>query len=896
MSNNKPIKKIPNRNFTFFGGIALCLFSVILILNVGYVARAFALPFTYLFGLGAYVIYITIYAFGLYMFFKEKALKVKLNNFFFGGLVIFISVLMIATLIILNVSSAEVAINKEGARNFAAYYKEVFQNIGKNKDGVATGYWKTGFINLFVGNNFGGGFIGYALVAACYQVMGTAGAWVIAVLIFLLGLFIIFFPSIKKIITSNKSAKPVKKQKEEYQQPEREVYRDEPVVQQRQRRVENVNVIANASRIDDIREESEPIYQNSPANYPQNGSIYVQNTVNNSQPSYGAGSNFVPARFSKFIAKPAPEVIPAALQPTIQPQPQPQTARPIGPMVQPSVNEQLQLDFNQRQQLDESLVTAQPEYMEPVNVQSQQVMQPQPQPQVVQPAPQPVVKKPIKWVPPSSDLLETLEVSGALELNNQVAEERMIAINQIFEDYAIGARCNTYVVGPAVTRYNIEYNSNVSIRAVESKVEDVARRLGGVMARFASIVPGHSYSGLEIPNAKITAVSFKEVFESLPDVKKHPLSVVFGKNIESQYIKADFDEFPHVLVAGTTGSGKSIFTHSVVCTFIMRNSPEDLKLVLIDPKRVEMNKYRDLPHLLCPIINDAEVAKLTMSKLCDEMNRRYEVLMNNGVSNITQYKELLEENPNLEKMPFIVVIVDEYADLVDSCKDIKQPVVSIAQKARAAGIHMLIATQRPSTSIIDGVIKGNLPTRVALSVASYVDSMTILDVGGGEKLLGKGDMLIKTPLLAESRTCPMRLQGCFIQNKEINRIVGYLKEHYECNYDPNFCNLQEASAQAAGDVIGSPEFLASQEGSEEAKYQSVKDWVMSNEYMSMSRIQRECSVGFNRAGRFFKRLQDEGIVATDTEGNKGCPVLVHEKFYEGSAETDIPVSSDQSEY
>ena len=207
---------------------------------------------------------------------------------------------------------------------------------------------------------------------------------------------------------------------------------------------------------------------------------------------------------------------------------------------------------------------------------------------------------------------------------------------------------------------------------------------------------------------------------------------------------------------------------------------------------------------------------------------------------------------------------------------------------------MLIATQRPSTNIIDGVIKGNLPTRVALAVASQVDSVTILGEGGAEKLLGRGDMLAQSPIL--SRTGRVRLQSCFIQNKEILRIVGYLREHYEPNYDPNFCNLLEAAKQAAAqEVLGSPEFQAGLENSEEEKYQSVKEWVMANEYMSMSRIQRECSVGFNRAGRFFKRLQDEGIVDTETEGNKGCPVLVHDKFYDGTAETDVPVSSDQSE-
>ena len=884
MSEKKPIKKIEKKHFTFFGGISLCLFSVILILNVGYVARFFALPFVYLFGLGSYVIYIAIYAIGLYFFFKEKGFKFKFNNYFFGALIIFISFLIIATFVVTQNAGVTIALKnvtntetgETSVYSFASYYQEQVYNK------ITDGYWKSGFINLFVGNNFGGGFIGYALFGFIAAGLKSIGALVIAILIALLGAFVIFFPAIKKIVTGNQTSKPKKKKEAE----SRDLYEEEEPAYQKPKRIDNYDVISSASRLDTINDEPSQLYTN-PARPVTPQMEVSQPSPMMSQPNYGAGSNFVPARFTKYIFK--PQVVEVTPTPAPQPQVAPQVERS-----QP-INEQMQLNFDERQQVNESLVTAKPEFIEPVNVARETPVQVQPSP-VVKPTPvtQDVVRKPIKWVPPSSELLETLEVQGALDLNNQVAEERMIAINQFFDDFGIGAQCNTYIVGPAVTRYNIEYASNVSVKSVEARVEDLSVRLGGVTARFTSIVEGKSYSGLEIPNAKITSVSFKEVFESLPDVKKHPLMVVFGKNIDSKYISADFDEFPHVLVAGTTGSGKSIFTHSVVSTLIMRNSPEDLKLVLIDPKKVEMNKYRDLPHLLCPIINDAEIAKLTMSKLCDEMNRRYEVLMNNGVSNVQQYKELCEEDPNLEKLPYIIVIVDEYADLVDTCKDIKQPVVSIAQKARAAGIHMLIATQRPSTNVIDGVIKGNLPTRVALAVASYTDSMTILGLGGGEKLLGKGDMLVQSPLV--SRNGAVRLQGCYIQNKEINRIVGYLKEHYECIYDPNFCNLLDASAQAAGDVIGSPEFISGQDNSEEAKYQSVKEWVMENEYMSMSRIQRDCSVGFNRAGRFFKRLQDEGIVATETEGNRGCPVLVHDKFYEGSVDSDIPVSNDQSEF
>ena len=888
MSDNKPIKKISKRYFTFFGGIAFCLIAVILILNGKVFARAIAFPFAFAFGMASYVLYILVYSYGLSLFFREKGFKIRLNNYFFGGLIIFISVLMIATLIART--GKVVGTNEQLATltlgNFVNEFKSVFAHIDGGKFGdpdeinFLTPYWQSVMPNLFI-NPFGGGICGYFLVALISTPFKTTGTWVIAVLIFLIGAFVVFFPAIKKIITKDKEPK-AKKEKQE-----REVYQE--------RRIENYDAISSASDLDDINTQPSPIIAqpqssvNKPADFDSRKDIPAYNQPYPQTSSAFAGStNFVPARFSKYMPKPQPQEV------------APQQERISGAQAlleanrQSTINEQMSLNFDEKPQIDDSLAMAKPEFVEPVNV--ARVRPVQQQPVAPQPAPvidSPVVRKPIKWVPPSTELLETLEVQDVIDLNNQVANERMEKINQLFEDFHIQARCNSYIVGPSVTRYNIDYSSNVSVKSVEARTEDLARHLGGVAARFEGVVAGQTYSGLEVPNAKITAVSFKEVYEQLPDSKKHPLAVAFGKAIDNKVVNADFNDFPHVLVAGTTGSGKSVFTHSVICTLIMRNSPENLKLILIDPKKVEMSKYRDIPHLLCPIINDANTAKLTLSKLVDEMNRRYEVLDINGCSDIKQYNELKEEKPDLENLPYIVVFIDEYADLVDVCKDMSQPVVSIAQKARAAGIHMLIATQRPSTNVITGVIKGNLPTRVALAVASQVDSVTILNEGGAEKLLGRGDMLVQSPLI--SRVGMARLQSCFIQNKEILHVVGYLKEHYECVYNPEFCNLVDAATQNAKDVVGSPEFMQAQDNSEQAKYEAIKEYVMANEYMSMSRIQRDCGVGFNRAGRVFKQLQEEGIIAWETEGNKGCPVLVHDKFYDGSPDTDVAVSSDQSE-
>ena len=869
MPEKKKKFQVNKRHFTFFGGIALCLLSVVLILNVGYPARALAFTFAYLFGLGSYVIYIFIYVYGMFLFFKEKGFKIRLNNIFFGSIVIFISALMITTLIVTKDSPLSID-------NFMSSYNAVLTGI----EGIdnSSAYWKASFINLFQGNKFGGGLVGYALVGVFNKVFKTGGTWAMTIIILLLGLFIILFPYIRKIIVGNKNKKgKVSKAKKNN-------YDEESIGE-----ISSDAVIASARNLDTFNDEPTPIYTQAqpqsiskPADFKERSELVntPMETI-----AYTPSGNFYPAMFSKFQVKPVFE------RPNAQ-----QEVKITGEQAileankQAKINEQMTLNFDEKPVLDEQLVSIKPQFVNPEPAMPMRVETPA----VSEPiSAQPVVKKPIKWVPPSITLLEDAVAQDAIDLNEKVAEERKLAINQVFEEFGVRAECTSYVVGPSVTRYNVEYGRNVSVSSVEKLVRDISVRLGGVLLRFQDRVAGHTYSGLEIPNAKITTVSFKEVFSQLPDAKERPLDIMFGKDIDGICVDADFDEFPHLLVAGTTGSGKSIFNHAVICQLISRNSPEDLKLVLIDPKLVEMGKYEDMPHLLCPIINDANIAKMTLSKLVDEMNRRYGLLKATGCSNVKQYEELRAEDPSLEKLPYIIVFVDEFADLVDVCKDIKGPIVSLAQKARAAGIHMLIATQRPSANVIDGVIKGNLPSRVALAVASYTDSTVIINEGGAEKLLGKGDMLVMSPSVERGEL--KRLQGCFIRNKEILRIVGYLKEHYPTNYDPNFCNLEEAASQAAGDIIGSPEFQASQESGEENKYKSVKEWVMANEYMSMSRIQRECGVGFNRAGRFFKRLQDEGIVATETDGNKGCPVLVHDKFYEGSADTDIPVSDELSD-
>ena len=822
-------------------GLTLCLISVILILNVGKVARTFAFVPLYLFGASYYILFALVFLYGLFRIIFRRKIKLKEANIIFSVPLFFLAMFFFLSVYDTpSFDSVGTAINSYHA-SIKEYYNPVFFNPFDYYGG-----FKHGLLGLSLGaginNNTVAVFLGIMLL-------------VVSLLIFFMPFIISWIKNDKKkekplklIQEKEKEEKEVMAIKEE--EPTPSLIAPEPLEVKR-----------------GFESDQSPfINQNSGFSKPTMSLDDSHMSVHSQSDS----REFTPLVFSRQRKV---EVMSAPISEPIS------TKVENKPIQEENLEEQVEVEnlietrpevvnevIEEKPQIDESLVRAQPIFLNEVKEEVTPIEKPLP---IIE---EPKKKEPINWVPPSTDLLMTYENDDANELNNQVAANRVEAINNILANFRVGAHCTGYKIGPSVTRYNIEYEPNVTMKSVEKLVSDISMRLGGVRTRFTPIVSGESFSGLEAPNAKITTVSFKEVVEALPDAKKHPLSVGFGKNLSGTVIYADFNKFPHILVAGTTGSGKSIFIHSIIASLIMRASPDLLRIVLVDPKMVEMSKYKDMPHLLCPIITEPDKAKVMLTKLVDEMNHRYQIFAENGmVSEIDQYNEWAEENGK-ELMPFIVVVLDEYADLVDRCKDIGLPVVSIAQKARACGIHLLISTQRPSTNIITGVIKGNLPTHVALRTASYTDSMTIIGEGGAEQLLGKGDMLVESPVVSTEEK--VRLQGCFVQNKEILRVVAYLKEHYETNYDPNFLDLVDHSKEAGKQLVASGEVQKEADEAEEMKYQSVKDWVLTQKFVSMSKIQRECMVGFNRAGKFFKRLQMEGIVSTEVDGNtKGCAVI-----------------------
>lgn len=479
--------------------------------------------------------------------------------------------------------------------------------------------------------------------------------------------------------------------------------------------------------------------------------------------------------------------------------------------------------------------------------------------------PKPKVKRQYKL--PPINLLDLHEGSDDDKANEQSCQDRVNFINTIFEQLHVGAKAIGYTVGPSVTRYDIQTNSDVSVNVVNRYVDDLSVRLGGVPVRFQSIVFGKATSGLEIPNEVRTNVGLRESIEALPKGEKYLRNIPFGKDISGKLVQANLQDFPHLLVSGTTGSGKSIFVHSAIMTLLMRNTPNQVKLVLIDPKKVEMSYYKDIPHLLCPSISDPKKALVAMRKLVDEMERRYNLFEQNLVRDIGSYNRMASEK-GLEPLPLIIVFVDEYADLSEACKEIREPVVRIAQKARSAGIHLCIATQRPSVNVIDGVIKANIATHVALMVASSVDSVTIIGEAGAEQLLGNGDMLIECPLI--SRSGKPRVQGCFVDTPEISRVCDYLRENYGPDYDPEFLDLEEHVEVPQS--YDEPKVI-DKSASEDQLYEMIKEDITSLEFCSISYIQRTYGVGFPKAGRLFNKLLKDGYVSLEHD-SRGSKVLI----------------------
>ncbi|VJK44540.1 DNA translocase, cell division protein [Streptococcus pneumoniae] len=447
----------------------------------------------------------------------------------------------------------------------------------------------------------------------------------------------------------------------------------------------------------------------------------------------------------------------------------------------------------------------------------------------------------------------------------KIVRENIKILEATFASFGIKVTVERAEIGPSVTKYEVKPAVGVRVNRISNLSDDLALALAAKDVRIEAPIPGKSLIGIEVPNSDITTVSFRELWEQSQTKAENFLEIPLGKAVNGTARAFDLSKMPHLLVAGSTGSGKSVAVNGIIASILMKARPDQVKFMMVDPKMVELSVYNDIPHLLIPVVTNPRKASKALQKVVDEMENRYELFAKVGVRNIAGFNAKVEEfNSQSEykqiPLPFIVVIVDELADLMMvASKEVEDAIIRLGQKARAAGIHMILATQRPSVDVISGLIKANVPSRVAFAVSSGTDSRTILDENGAEKLLGRGDMLFK-PI---DENHPVRLQGSFISDDDVERIVNFIKTQADADYDESFDpgEVSENEGEFSdGDAGGDPLF------------EEAKSLVIETQKASASMIQRRLSVGFNRATRLMEELEIAGVIGP-AEGTKPRKVL-----------------------
>ena len=447
----------------------------------------------------------------------------------------------------------------------------------------------------------------------------------------------------------------------------------------------------------------------------------------------------------------------------------------------------------------------------------------------------------------------------------KIVRENIKILEETFASFGIKVTVERAEIGPSVTKYEVKPAVGVRVNRISNLADDLALALAAKDVRIEAPIPGKSLVGIEVPNSEIATVSFRELWEQSQTKAENLLEIPLGKAVNGTARAFDLSKMPHLLVAGSTGSGKSVAVNGIIASILMKARPDQVKFMMVDPKMVELSVYNDIPHLLIPVVTNPRKASKALQKVVDEMENRYELFAKVGVRNIAGFNAKVEEfNAQSEykqiPLPLIVVIVDELADLMMvASKEVEDAIIRLGQKARAAGIHMILATQRPSVDVISGLIKANVPSRVAFAVSSGTDSRTILDENGAEKLLGRGDMLFK-PI---DENHPVRLQGSFISDDDVERIVNFIKAQADADYDESF---------DPGEVSENDGEFSDGESGGDPLFEEAKALVIETQKASASMIQRRLSVGFNRATRLMEELEMAGVIGP-AEGTKPRKVL-----------------------
>ena len=460
--------------------------------------------------------------------------------------------------------------------------------------------------------------------------------------------------------------------------------------------------------------------------------------------------------------------------------------------------------------------------------------------------------------------------------NHDAIKDNIPILESVFHDFGIEGKVVAANVGPSVTQYELELKSGTKVSKVLSIHREIALALAAKDVRIQAPIPGKKTVGVEIPNKSISMVSVREILEAIPkSMENSKLAVTLGRNIMGMPIYCEINKTPHLLVAGATGSGKSVCINSIIISILMRAKPDEVKLVLVDPKKVELSMYNGVPHLLAPVVTDPKKANIALKKIVVEMERRYDLFSDSGTKNIASYNSMIDkkneklpDDQKIKHLPYIVVIIDELADLMlVAAKEVEDSIMRITQMARAAGIHLIVATQRPSTDVITGVVKANIPSRISFAVSSSIDSRTILDMSGAEKLLGKGDMLF----LPMGENVPIRVQGTFISEEEIKAVVDHTVAQQKAHYDETL--LMDEEEMNAKSSFDGPSTSNSRDADEEPLYNEIVEFVVTQGKASASLLQRRFHLGYNRAARVIDILEERGIIGP-VNGSKPREVLV----------------------
>ncbi len=476
----------------------------------------------------------------------------------------------------------------------------------------------------------------------------------------------------------------------------------------------------------------------------------------------------------------------------------------------------------------------------------------------------------VSYVLPPLDILNKPKKKGK-GTDNDAIEKNIVNLENVLKDFNISGRVVEVHVGPTVSQYELEIKSGTKLSRILNINREIALKLAKKDVRIEAPIPGKTTVGIEFANDHPSPVSFYEIMNSkIMRENPDPLLAPLGKSIMGDIGVCQINKMPHLLIAGTTGSGKSVCVNGIICSILMRARPDEVKLMMVDPKVVELSVYNGIPHLICPVVTDPKKANIALQKMVGEMENRYQMFGATKTKNIESYNSYIDSWNKThpadlkERLPYIVIIIDELSDLMMvAAKEVEASILRITQKARAAGMHLIVATQRPSTEVITGLIKANIPSRIAFAVGSGVDSRTILDQVGAEKLLGKGDMLF-LPIGANS---PTRIQGSFITDDEIKKIIDFVSNESEANYNEDFMNLDSNSSSSTSGETGVSD------DDVDSLYNEVVSFVVTSGKASASLIQRKFSIGYNRAARIMDQLEGHGIIGPQN-GSKPREILV----------------------